>query len=38
MLLITPAGYENMSSFVPVDADAIEKVMNEEGIASAKKR
>ena len=27
MLLITPTGYENMSSFVPVDADAIEKLM-----------
>ena len=38
MLLITPTGYENMSSFVPVDADAIERVMNEQGIASMMKR
>lgn len=38
MLLITPAGYENMSSFVPVDPDAIEKLMAQEGMASGRKR
>jgi Xaa-Pro aminopeptidase len=38
MLLITPAGYENMSSFVPVDPDAIEKLMAEEGMAAGRKR
>ena len=33
MLLITPTGYENMSGFVPVDPDAIERLMAEPGIA-----
>lgn len=39
MLLITPTGYENMSGFVPVDPDAIERLMAEPGIAQyARKR
>ena len=33
MLLITPNGYENMSSMAPVDMDAIERLMAERGIA-----
>ena len=35
MLLITPAGYENMSGFVPIEPDAIEKLMAEPGIAQS---
>jgi Xaa-Pro aminopeptidase len=31
-ILITPDGYENMSGFVPVEPDAIEKLMAEEGM------
>jgi Xaa-Pro aminopeptidase len=33
MLLITPNGYENMSSMAPVEMDAIERLMAERGIA-----
>jgi Xaa-Pro aminopeptidase len=33
MLLITPTGYENMSSMAPVEMDAIEKLMAEPGLA-----
>jgi Xaa-Pro aminopeptidase len=33
MILITPAGYENMSAFVPMEVEAIEKLMAEPGIA-----
>jgi Xaa-Pro aminopeptidase len=33
MILITPAGYENMSDMAPVEIDAIEKLMAEPGIA-----
>jgi len=33
MILITPAGYENMSAFVPVEIDAIEKLMKEPGLS-----
>jgi Xaa-Pro aminopeptidase len=33
MILITPTGYENMSAFVPVDIDAIEKLMKEPGLS-----
>jgi len=33
MLLITPNGYENMSSIAPVEMDAIEKLMAEPGLA-----
>jgi Xaa-Pro aminopeptidase len=32
MLLITEKGVENMSEFVPMDIDAIEKIMQEEGM------
>ena len=35
MLLITESGYENLSSFVPVDVDAIEKLMVRRGISDA---
>jgi Xaa-Pro aminopeptidase len=35
MLVITETGYENMSAFVPVEPDAIEKLMAEPGIAQA---
>lgn len=31
MLLITPSGYENMTAFVPVEPEAIEKLMAESG-------
>jgi hypothetical protein len=33
MLVITRDGYENMSAFAPVEIDAIEKLMAEQGIA-----
>jgi len=33
MILITPTGYENMSAFVPVEIDAIEKLMREPGLS-----
>lgn len=33
MILITPTGYENLSSMAPVEIDAIEKLMAEPGIA-----
>src|SRR5262245_57589591 len=33
MIVITPDGYENMSSFAPIEIDAIEKLMAEPGIA-----
>jgi Xaa-Pro aminopeptidase len=38
MLLITPDGYENMSSMAPVDMDAIEKLMAEPGLAQYMKK
>ncbi len=38
MLVITPTGYENMSSMAPVEMDAIEKLMAEEGIAQLTKK
>ena len=38
MLVITPTGYENMSSFVPVEPDSIEKLMAEPGLAQAARR
>jgi Xaa-Pro aminopeptidase len=38
MLLITPTGYENMSAFVPVEPDAIEKLMAEPGLAQAARK
>jgi Xaa-Pro aminopeptidase len=38
VLVITDKGYENLSSFVPVTPDAIEKLMAEPGIAQASHR
>jgi Xaa-Pro aminopeptidase len=38
MLLITPAGCENMSSMAPVDMDAIERLMAEPGLAQLMKK
>ena len=38
VLVITEDGYENLSSFVPIDPDAIEKLMAEPGIAQASRR
>jgi Xaa-Pro aminopeptidase len=35
MILITPTGYENLSAFVPVEIDAIEKLMKEPGLSDA---
>ena len=35
MILITEQGYENMSAFVPVEIDAIEKLMKEPGLSDA---
>jgi hypothetical protein len=31
MILVTEAGYENLSAFAPVEPDAIEKLMAEVG-------
>jgi Xaa-Pro aminopeptidase len=33
MILITERGYENLSEFVPVEIDAIEKLMKEPGLS-----
>ena len=33
MILITESGYENLSAFVPVEPDAIERVMREPGLS-----
>jgi Xaa-Pro aminopeptidase len=38
MLLITATGYENLSAFVPVEIDDIEKMMAEPGLSDALKR
>lgn len=38
MLLITPTGYENLSAFVPVEIDEIEKMMAEPGLSDALRR
>ena len=35
MILITERGYENLSAFVPVEIDAIEKLMKEPGLSDA---
>lgn len=35
MILITPTGYENLSAFVPVEIDEIEKMMAEAGLSDA---
>jgi Xaa-Pro aminopeptidase len=32
MILITESGYENLSAFVPVDIDAIERAMRQPGL------
>ncbi len=36
MILITDAGYENLSAFVPIEIDAIEKLMKEPGLQKKK--
>jgi Xaa-Pro aminopeptidase len=33
MILITESGYENLSAFVPIEIDAIEKLMKEPGLS-----
>jgi hypothetical protein len=33
MLLITESGYENLSSFVPIEIEAIERLMAEPGLS-----
>jgi len=33
VLLVTPTGYENLSSMAPIDPDAVEKLMAEHGFA-----
>ena len=33
MILITDSGYENLSAFVPVEVDAIERIMREPGLS-----
>jgi Xaa-Pro aminopeptidase len=38
MLLITPSGYENLSAFVPIEIEDIEKLMAEPGLSDALKR
>lgn len=38
MLLMTPSGYENLSAFVPIEIDDIEKMMAEPGLSDALKR
>ena len=35
MILITEQGYENLSAFVPVEIEAIEKLMAERGLSDA---
>ena len=35
MILVTETGYENLSAFVPVEIDAIEKLMKEPGLSDA---
>jgi Xaa-Pro aminopeptidase len=35
MILITATGYENLSAFVPVEIEAIEKLMKEPGLSDA---
>jgi Xaa-Pro aminopeptidase len=38
MILITPTGYQNLSAFVPVEIEEIEKLMAEPGLSDALKR
>ena len=33
MIVITPTGHDSMSGFAPIEIDAIEKLMAEQGIA-----
>jgi Xaa-Pro aminopeptidase len=35
IILITPAGYENMSAFVPAEIDEIERLMAQPGLSDA---
>jgi len=35
MLLMTETGYENLSAFVPIDIDAVEKLMAQPGLSDA---
>jgi Xaa-Pro aminopeptidase len=35
MILITETGYENLSAFVPVEIDEIEKTMTRHGLSDA---
>jgi Xaa-Pro aminopeptidase len=35
MILVTDSGYENMSAFVPIEIDAIERLMKEPGLNDA---
>ena len=37
VILITPTGYENLSAFVPMEIDAIEKLMAEPGMSGGRK-
>ena len=34
MILITDSGYENLSAFVPIEPDEIERVMREPGLSN----
>ena len=38
VLLVTAAGYENLSSFAPIEPDAVEKLMAEHGFAEKRSR
>jgi Xaa-Pro aminopeptidase len=38
VILITDKGYENMSAFVPMEVDGIEKLMAEKGIGEMVKK
>jgi Xaa-Pro aminopeptidase len=33
MILVTDAGYENLSAFVPIEIDAIERLMAQQGLS-----
>ena len=33
MILVTDAGYENLSAFVPIEIDAIERLMAQQGMS-----
>jgi Xaa-Pro aminopeptidase len=38
MIVMTDQGYENLSADVPIDIDAIEKIMREPGLSDALKK